>query len=456
MSAETESTRGTPARLIHPAPGPRCGVVELPGSKSLTQRAMVLAALARGRSTIVNALEADDPRHLATALEALGVSIERDGDGGLAIEGTGGVFDGGTTLDLGEGATGARFCLALACLAAAPVVVDGGTRLRERPMDEGIAMLRSLGASIAARAEAGRLPIDAQGGGLRGGSLTVGRTASSQFLSAVLLVAPATQQGIELRLELAEGDSPTSASYLWLTIEALRAAGVAIELDREPPHGGSASRGPSRIRIAPQPVLPRAWTIEPDASTAIFFAVAAAMVPGSTIELAGLPVESSQPDAEAIRQLRRFGVGIDAGLRGISIHAPARLVGADLDASNFPDAVPALAVLASRAETPTTLAGLETLRIKESDRIEAIAENLRRAGVRIETGRDWIRIDPRGPVPATPCLIDPCRDHRIAMAFATLGLARAGIAIAEPEVVGKSDPGFWERFERFCDGRVAG
>ncbi len=455
MSEACESHPAMPARLVHPAKGPLRGVVELPGSKSLTQRAMVLAALARGRSTISNALEADDPRHLATALESLGVSIERRAGGTLAIDGTGGVFDGGVTIDLGEGATGARFGLALACLAAAPVVVDGGRRLRERPMEEGIAMLRSLGASMRELAAPGRLPIEVQGGGLRGGSVAVGRTASSQFLSALLLAAPAMQRGLDLRLELALGDAPTSASYLWLTIKALREAGVSVELDREVPCIEDGSPGPAHIRIEPQPIPPRAWAIEPDASTAIFFAVSAAMVPGSAIELAGLPLESSQPDAEAIRALRRFGVPVDEGERGVAIHAPEQLVGAELDASNFPDAVPALAVLASRAESPTLIRGLETLRIKESDRIEAIAENLRRAGVLVDPGPDSLRIDPRGASPAMPCLIDSFRDHRIAMAFATLGLARPGIAITEPEVVGKSDPGFWQRLDLLAGGAAS-
>jgi 3-phosphoshikimate 1-carboxyvinyltransferase len=456
VSTEPDSSLAVPARLIHPARGPLRGSIELPGSKSLTQRAMVLAALAQGRSTIANALEADDPRHLAAALGGLGVAIEHGDAGLLTIEGTGGVFDGGVRLDLGEGATGARFSLALATLAAAPVVVDGGSRLRERPMEEGVAMLRSLGASLRELAAPGRLPIEVQGGGLLGGSIEAGRTASSQFLSAVLLAAPATQQGVDLQLQLDRGESPTSASYLWLTIEALREAGVRVELDRELPRAGSDSAGPSRIRIEPQPIRSRTWAIEPDASTAIFFAVAAAIVPGSTIELVGLPIESSQPDAEAIRRMRSFGVELAQGDRGILVRGAARLVGADLDASPFPDAVPALAVLASRAETPTMLRGLETLRIKESDRIESVAENLRRAGAMVETGPDWLRVEPGGGVQGSPCLVDTCRDHRIAMAFAMLGLARPGVAIAEPEVVAKSDPGFWTRLERLGDGQVTG
>ena len=191
MSACFDADGVGPGRLIHPMQAPLRGAVELPGSKSLTQRAIVLAALARVRSTILNALDADDPRHLLAAIESLVVVVDRGDGATLAIEGTGGVFDGGTTIDLGEGATGARFCLALACLAAAPVIVDGGRRLRERPMDEGLAMLRSLGATIRELGSPGRLPVEVAGGGLRGGTAVAGRTMSSQFLSALLLVAPA-------------------------------------------------------------------------------------------------------------------------------------------------------------------------------------------------------------------------------------------------------------------------
>lgn len=456
MSAGFDADGVAPVRLIHPMQAPLRGAVELPGSKSLTQRAIVLAALARGRSTISNALDADDPRHLLAAIESLGVVVDRGDGATLAIEGTGGVFDGGTTIDLGEGATGARFCLALACLAAAPVIVDGGRRLRERPMDEGLAMLRSLGATIRELGSPGRLPVEVAGGGLRGGTAVAGRTMSSQFLSALLLVAPAIDEGLELQLDLRDDASPTSASYLWMTIEALREAGVSVELDRALPKFGSPSPGPRRIRVDAQTVQARGWSIEPDASTAIFFAVAAAIVPGSAIELAALPFESRQPDAEAIRRLHEFGVPVRSSDGGVAVVAPESIVGAELDASLFPDAVPALAVLASRATSPTVLQGLETLRIKESDRIAAIAENLRRCGTEVEVGEDWIRIVPTGPATAGHAVIDPQRDHRIAMAFSLLGLIRPGIAIADPEVVAKSDPRFWERLERLTGGGLGG
>ncbi len=452
MSAGFDAEGVAPIRLIEPVREPLRGPVELPGSKSLTQRAMVLAAMASGRSTISNSLDADDPRRLLAAIEALGASIDGGRDGVLSIEGTGGVFDGGMTLDLGEGATGARFSLALACLAAAPVIVDGGPRLRERPMGEGLAMLRSLGAAIHDHAAPGLLPVEIVGGGLRGGVVVAGRTASSQFLSALLLVAPAMANGLELRIDLPDDEAPTSASYLWMTIETLRDAGVVVELDRALPHSDTPSPGPRRIRIAPQSVQPRAWSIEPDASTAIFFAVAAAIVPGSSVELSGLRFESRQPDAEAIRRLRDFGVEVRSGDGGVVVSAPMALRGTELDASLFPDAVPALAVLASEAKSPSTIRGLDTLRIKESDRIEAIAENLRRGGTVVDTGPDWIRIVPSGRRLSSHVLVDPHRDHRIAMAFSLLGLVRPGIAVADPEVVAKSDPRFWDRLERLTVG----
>lgn len=441
------------ARSVPAAQRPLRGRVALPGSKSLTQRALVIAALARGRSRIERPLVADDPQRLASALREMGVLIETDEAGDLWIEGVGGVFDGEGRLDLGEGATGARFCLALAGLAASPVTVDGGPRLRQRPMEEGIAMLRALGGTLRELHEPGRLPIEVEGGGLRGGSVEVGRTQSSQFLSAALLAAPAMNEGIDLRLELDLRESPTSASYLWMTIAALRAANVEVALDADlPPRDDSGSadarRGPRRIMIPPQSIAPRTWSIEADASTAIFFAVAAALLPGSQVELAGLPIDSLQPDSIAIRRLGEFGVGVEAGASGVLISASDSIHGVDIDASEFPDAVPALAVLASRANSASTLRGLETLRVKESDRIEAIAENLRRLGARVETGPAELRIEPIPNGFATPVWIDPYRDHRIAMAFAVLGLARPGLAVADPEVVAKSDPDFWDRLDQ--------
>lgn len=441
------------AWLVEPARGPLRGVVRLPGSKSLTHRALALAAIAEGMSVIDGALDAEDPRRFIAALELLGVEVRREGPPGspasrLAVLGTSGRLDGGATLDLGESGTGARVMMALATLASGPVRIDGAEGLRRRPMQDGIAILRSLSATIRESGDAGRLPLEVSGGGLRGGRIAVGETASSQFLSACLLVAPATSQGVELILT----SPPTSGPYLWMTLRVLREAGLSVELDRDLPREGSPADGPTRIHVPRQPINARAWSIEPDASSAVFLAAAAAIVPGSSILIERLQRSGGQPDAAAIDALAGMGATIEWTTRGVRIDAPAELRGITLDASGCPDAVPALAAVAACASTPSRLVGLATLRVKESDRIEAIAEGMRACGVGVEVGPDWLTITPRSMLP-TPAMVDPRADHRIAMAFAVLGLRREGLAVLDPACVGKSDPGFWDRLDAVRTGR---
>lgn len=432
------------ARAVATAGAALSGRWRLPGSKSLTQRALMIGAIAEGRSRIVHPLDAEDPRHLIESLARLGLKIDRETDrrGGAvwSITGGGGVLDGGGRLDAGEGGTGARFLLALATLAAAPVVVDGRGRLRERPMSEGVETLASLGATLEAIEREGCLPIRVAGGGLEGGTVRVGRTESSQFLSALLLVAPASRRGV--RLELAE--PPTSAPYLWMTLDLLARSGVEWTGDRPLPQAPGED-GPSVIEIPPQAVRARVFEIEPDASSALFTAAAAALVPGSDLVLDGLASESRQPDVQAILALEGFGARVTGTEGGIRVRAARRLVGQDLDCRGMPDAVPMLAAVANRAEGRSRFTGLATLRVKESDRIEAIVSNLRAIGGAAEAGPDWIEVTGVGKEAGPPVVVDPHRDHRIAMAFATLGLVRPGIAVADPECVAKSDPGFWTR-----------
>lgn len=429
------------------------GVARLPGSKSLTHRALAVAALAEGTSVVEGALDAEDPRRFIAALEALGVEVRREGPPAsptarLAVVGTSGPLDGGATVDLGESGTGARFVMALATLASGPIRIDGAEGLRRRPMQDGIAVLRALGATIRESGDPGRLPLEVAGGGLRGGRVAVGETTSSQFLSACLLVAPATSHGVELELTA----PPTSAPYLWMTLRVLREAGLIVELDRDLPGEGSTAGGPTRIRVPRQPINARAWSIEPDASSAIFLAAAAAIVPGSSILIERLQRSGGQPDAAAIDALARMGATVEWTTRGVRVGAPTALRGIELDASGCPDAVPALAVVAACASGSSRLSGLATLRVKESDRIEAIAEGLRACGVGVEVGPDWLTVSP-GSMPPMPALVDPRGDHRIAMAFAVLGLRREGLAVLDPACVGKSDPRFWERLDAVRTGR---
>lgn len=317
--------------------------------------------------------------------------------------------------------------------------------MRERPVEEGIALLRRLGARIEStmRIVEGReveaLPVVVHPAApLAGGRLEVGRTASSQFLSALLLIAPT----FAAPLELAYGEPPTSASYLDLTVEALAAFGVEVAALRD---GGRLRSH----RVAPQPIRATDLRIEPDASSAAYAALAAAIVPGSRVLLEGISLGSRQPDVRLLHALAAMGAGVAATAEGVVVEGPGLLTPIDLDASAFPDAAMALAVACACASGPSVLRGLRTLRVKESDRLAALAAELSRLGAAATIEGDALRIDPRDAAKRRdPVVVATYRDHRMAMAFAILGLVRSGVAIADPACVGKSYPDFWSDLAR--------
>lgn len=451
------------ARAIEPFGAPVDAAIRVPGSKSLTNRHLVLAALARGRSTLRGALVSDDCDRLARALEAMGARVGRSADGTvLEVEGVDGRPRGGAGLDLGDGGTPSRFMLAVAALAEDETVVDGSARMRERPVAEGVALLEALGAQARIEGAAGGLPVairGADGGGLPGGAVEVGRTASSQFVSALMLVAPWTARGVAIRFR----EEPTSASYLALSLAALAAWGVDARVAYGPtPLGGAPGAGLRAIEIPAGGPVARDIAVEPDLSSAVYPAALAALV-GGRIRLEGIGRRGAQPDAWflddlALRGARlvESGAGgadspVDAGARddaqpSLEVVGTGRIAAVDADYSRAPDAAVMAMVVAACADRPSRFTGLGTLRVKESDRIASVAAGLEALGGRVEAGPDWAVVHPL-PNPLVPATIDTARDHRIAMAFAILGAARAGVTIARPGVVEKSWPGFWAAFE---------
>jgi 3-phosphoshikimate 1-carboxyvinyltransferase len=324
--------------------------------------------------------------------------------------------------------------------------------MRERPVAEGVAMLRALGARIDEIEAAERLPLRVHGGGLQGGVLEVGRTASSQFVSALMLVAPRLARGLEIRFT----DEPTSAAYLHLSLAALAAAGVHAEVAYGPvllganrPGGGLA-----RITIAQQPIRGGEIAIEPDASSAVYPA-AAAVLTGGEVVLEGLPRRSAQPDSHFLDDLALRGARIEELPDGSGTRVRAAdsvgtgLRPLDSDYARAPDAAVMAMVLAACGDGPSRFTGLGTLRVKESDRIAAVADGLRALGGTVDTGDDWVRVHPL-PGRLRPAAIDTVQDHRIAMAFAVLGLARPGVSIRNPQCVRKSWPGFWDALAALC------
>jgi len=433
-----------------------------PGSKSITCRAYVLAALAKGESRIIRPLRAEDTDYLLNALCTLGAEarwVPGDGHDGedVLITGVAGRFPRGGSVYLGDGGTPTRFMIACACLAAEPVVVDASPRMRERPIAEGVDMLRRLGAKIEYVEQEGRLPVRVTPStNLRGGELTVGKTASSQFISAVVLVASFLQ--VPTRVRFAE--PVISEPYIDVTCDVLATWGVIVAREL---HG--ESNGPTHthhgkpIVIAPREVRSRRSEVEADASSAVYWAAAAAMIPTACVRFQRLRWNSIQPDMEILEVLSIAGAryGSDTSNR-LFVQGRHRLEQASAGASGFPDGAMALAVAAASSSSPTSITGLATLRVKETDRIAALASELRKVGCAVETGEDWIKITPpsgssshRSSDPASPIIIETYNDHRMAMAFAVLGLNPTGgrpLAIRNPKCVAKSYPTFWRDFAR--------
>lgn len=435
---------GSPTRSIQPASGPLRGAVRAPGSKSLSNRAIVIASLARGESELSGLLRSDDTESLLKGVAQLGPGVLDDGRG-IRIDGCSGRLpdpgEKAIRIDCGHGGTPARFLLALACLSPATVVIDGSDRLRERPMADGIRLLRELGAVIESVGETDHLPVRVVSGSLRGGSLRLGATASSQFISSVMLIAPFLEDGIEIEFT----EPPTSAAYIRLTAFELEAWGVGVELDED---GG----GLRFIRVRPGMVASTRRDIEPDASSAAYWAVAAAINPGSSVQLLGMHLHDPQPDMQVLQAISMSGAGVESHKDGVVVTGPPELRGWDgLDASMMPDGAMALSILASCALTASTIGGLHTLRIKETDRLAALQAELRRCGSDTDVNGDSIRIR---PIPSDLLLgsapeieIRTYDDHRMAMAFSILGLRRGGIGILDPECVSKSYPDFFHDLE---------
>jgi len=431
-------TLGDPHPVTHAR---RAFAVELvpPGSKSETNRMYALAAMADGTSRIVRPLRARDPELFLDALCAAGAGAAWEGDSVL-VHGTRGTPAGGCRVHLGDGGAPARFMLAVGALSRAPVLVDGSARLRERPVSEGVELLRAAGAHVRYVESEGRLPIEVGGSGaVRGGTVEAARTASSQFLSALLLMAPWTRQGIDLIMR----DAPTSASYVELTIDTMRRFGVPVSVERD------ALGRLSRVRVDPHRVAGADVAVEPDASSAVYFLAAAAAIQDARATIRGLPRTSRQPDTACIAALVAMGAREITVPGGIGIEGTDQLRGIDVDGSRWPDGALSVCAISALARGTTRIRGLETLRVKESNRVLALATELAKFGCAVSTTESTIMVDPSG-MHGRPVTVDSHGDHRVAMSFAALGVARPGVAVMDPGCVSKSYPSFWSDLRALC------
>ena len=422
-------------RLLRPVSGPINASVRLPGSKSITNRALLLAALADGDSRLIAPLHSDDTFYMTNALRELGVSIEETSEGDFLVRGTSGKFCApDKALFIGNSGTTVRFLTAAACLApaAADVVLDGVARMRERPIRDLLGALLTLGVVAESVNGHGCPPVRVRGGGLPGGDCRLRGDVSSQFLTALLQVAPYAYRNV--RIEIV-GDL-ISRPYIDITQSVMRSFGVEMQNENY-----------QRLSVkAGQRYVGREYIVEADASNASYF-LAAAAVTGGTVTLTNLGSQSIQGDICFVDVLERMGCIVTRG-EMISITGPAKLQGIKANMEAIPDTAQTLAVVAAFAEGPSHLKGLASLRVKETDRLKAITKELSKLGVRVDEGRDnWIITPPRDGI-YTGGVIDTYDDHRMAMSFAVAGLRIAGIQINDPGCVAKTFPDFWERWER--------
>ena len=401
-------------------------VVTVPGSKSYTQRALILAALARGESLLRQPLVAEDTAHLAAALSSLGAVIKaRDGD--LLVQGTGGRLENpGREIYLGNNGTAMRILTGVAAIGRGEFLLTGDERLRERPLAPLLAALNSLGVAARGRYRDGYPPVAILTSGLPGGQVTLRDLDSSQYVSALLIAAPYAAGDIRIDLD---GRIP-SRPYIAVTVEAMGEFGVEVQVetpDRYLVRGGQYYRGTDCM-------------IEGDASSASYFFLAAALT-GGMVEVRNVPLRTRQGDIGFLKKLQEAGCEVTARGDGVTVTGRTLRDGPQcFDLKDMPDMVPTLAVLAAARPGRTVIANVAQLRVKESDRLAALATELRKMGVSVTEEADRLTIDGGGLHGAE---IETYNDHRIAMSFAVLGLVVPGVKIRNPRCVDKSFPGFW-------------
>jgi len=426
-----------------PATRPLDATVRLPGSKSLTNRALIAAALADGHSILSGLLLADDTRLMIEALGALGGAITVD-EAGLAAEVTGcGGQLAATEADIhcGNAGTVMRFVTALCATGHGLFRLDGVPRMRERPIAALTDALRRLGTGVEFPEREGFPPVVVHAGGLRGGRVLLEDPPSSQMISALLLAAPYAMSDVFVE---ARGDVP-SMPYLKMTTALMDQFGVAVLSQYVPGCAKFIVSAPQRFQALP-------LTIEPDASNATYFLTAPAIAGGS-ITVEGLGTQSVQGDARFVDVLEAMGCTITRGKDFLSVQGPptgTRLKGIDVDLNDMPDTAQTLAVAALFAEGPTTIRNVASLRVKETDRITAMAHELIKLGATVTTRDDGLTIEP--PTRPQAASIETYDDHRMAMSFALAGLGIPGVVIRNPECCAKTFPDFFLRFDALRSG----
>jgi 3-phosphoshikimate 1-carboxyvinyltransferase len=428
---------------ITPIPHPLDATVRVPGSKSLTNRALLVSALADGTTRLVNALFSDDSLYFAKALRTLGFDVQLDeANHEMTVTGLGGRIPAKQAeLFIGNAGTAARFLTAFLTLGHGEYLLDGDSRMRERPIGDLVDALQQLGATIHPSSfslHPSQIcpPIKILAHGLPGGKTKLAGNISSQFLSALLMVAPYARSPVEIELTTELNSKP----YVDMTLGIMEDFGVEVERN-----------GYQSFIIRPSRYVPLStFQIESDASAASYFFAASAIC-GGTVRVENISRQSVQGDISFLDVLQQMGCVVTEADNSIAVHrqhhplAGSSIVGIDVDMRDIPDTAQTLAAIAPFASSPTRIRGIASARLKETDRVHAACTELARLGVRVEEHEDGITIHPTSSL--QPADIQTYNDHRMAMAFSLIGLRVDGVTIENPSCVSKTFPNFFEVLE---------
>jgi len=428
-----------PLLQIKPIDHPLHATVRVPGSKSLTNRALLIAALANGTTKITNALFSDDSKYFANALKTLGFDLQLDEvNHEMTVTGLGGEIPAKKAeLFIGNAGTAARFLSAFLTLGNGEYILDGEPRMRERPIGDLIDALNQLGVEIEPLSPRERdgvrvlcPPVEIHAKGLMGGKTKIAGNISSQFLSALLMVAPYAQSPIEIELTTELNSKP----YVDMTIAVMKDFGVKIE-----------RQGYERFIISPSSYSPITnYPIESDASAASYFFAAPAIC-GGTVKVEHISRNSLQGDIAFLDVLQQMGCVVTESNNSIIVNCPSSIVGIDIDMRDIPDTAQTLAAIAPFADSPTRIRGIASARVKETDRVSATCSELRRLGVRVDECEDGMTIYPCQTFKRSN--VETYNDHRMAMSFALIGLRFDGVTIGNPACVSKTFPNYFEVLE---------
>ncbi|MEU8520679.1 3-phosphoshikimate 1-carboxyvinyltransferase [Streptomyces sp. NPDC048577] len=409
-------------------------VIDIPGSKSVTARALFLAAAAHGTTTLLKPLVSDDTEGFAEGLSALGYEVRREA-GAWHIEGRP-EGPGAEDADVycRDGATTARFLPTLAAAGHGTFRFDASAQMRRRPLGPLTTALRTLGVDLRHPLAEGHHPVTVHADGIKGGALTLDAGQSSQYLTALLMLGPLTAEGLDITVT-----DLVSEPYVEITLAMMRAFGAEV------------TREDRTYRVAPTGYRATTYAIEPDASTSSYFFAAAALEAGRAVTVPGLGTGALQGDLGFVDVLRRMGAEVDVTASGTTVRGTGTLRGLTVNMRDISDTMPTLAAIAPFADGPVRIEDVANTRVKECDRLDACAENLRRMGVDVATGPDWIEIRPGTPDGAG-VEIATHGDHRIVMSFAVTGLRAPGVTFDDPGCVRKTFPEFHRVFEEFRGG----